>query len=120
MLAEDRRDHVPVRVVGLNPAPEDVAFFATALGSNAPIIYAPTLDQAAPRQATPFPWALAALAVVAAVALGLREGWAPKLDWRAVVSALRVDGGRGVGDARRARRAARGGPARLARRDRAR
>ena len=82
VLAEVRRDHVPVRVVGLNPAPEDVAFFTTALGSNAPIIYAPTLDQAAPRQGTPFPWALAALAVASAVALGLREGWAPKLDWQ--------------------------------------
>ncbi len=82
VLAEDRRARVPVRLVGLNPAPEDVAFFATALGSNAPIIYAPTLDQAAPRQGTPFPWALVALAVAAAGALGLREGWAPKLDWR--------------------------------------
>ena len=83
VLAEDRRDNVPVRVVGLNPAPDDVAFFATALGSNAQIIYAPTLDQAPPRQATPFPWALVALAAAAAVALGVREGWAPKLDWRA-------------------------------------
>jgi hypothetical protein len=81
VLAADRRDNVPVRIVGLNPAPEDVAFFATALGSNARIIYAPTLDQAPPRQGTPFPWALAALAVAAAVAIGLREGWAPKLDW---------------------------------------
>jgi len=81
VLAEDRRNKVPVRVVGLNPAPEDVAFFATALGPNARITFAPTLDQAAPRQATPFPWALAALALVAAVTLGLHEGWAPKLDW---------------------------------------
>ena len=82
MLADDRRDGVPVRVVGLDPAPEDVAFFAAALGTNARISFAPTLEQAAARQATPFPWALAALALVAAVTLGLREGWAPKLDWR--------------------------------------
>lgn len=82
VLAEDRRDHVPVRVVGLNPATEDVAFFSAALGSNARITYAPTLDQAAPQQTTGFPWVLVALAVVAAIALGLREGWAPKLDWR--------------------------------------
>jgi hypothetical protein len=82
VLADDRRDKVPVRVVGLNPAPEDVRFFATALGSNARVTFAPKLDQAAPRQATPFPWALAALALVAAVTLGLHEGWAPKLDWR--------------------------------------
>ena len=82
VLADDRRDKVPVRVVGLNPSPEDVAFFATALGPNARITFAPTLDQAAPRPLTPFPWALAALALVAAVTLGLHEGWAPKLDWR--------------------------------------
>ena len=82
VLADDRREKVPVRIVGLNPAYEDEAFFATALGPNAPITLAPTLDQAAPRSATPFPWALAALALVAAAALALREGWAPKLDWR--------------------------------------
>ena len=82
VLAEDRADKVPVRIVGLNPAPQDVAFFTTALGGDARVTYAPTLEQAAPRETTPFPWALAALALVAAVTLGLREGWAPKLDWR--------------------------------------
>jgi hypothetical protein len=82
VLADYRRDKVPVRIVGLNPSPDDVALFATALGGNARITYAPTLDQAAPRQATPFPWALAALALAAALTLGLREVWAPKLDWR--------------------------------------
>jgi hypothetical protein len=82
VLAEDRRDRVPIRVVGLNPASDDVAYFTAALGPNAHITYAPTLAQAAPRQTTPFPWALAALALVAAVTLGLREGWAPRLDWR--------------------------------------
>jgi hypothetical protein len=82
VLADVRADKVAVRLVGLNPAPEDVAFFATALGRDAHITYAPTLQQAAPRQATPFPWALAALALVAALMLGLREGWVPKLDWR--------------------------------------
>jgi hypothetical protein len=82
VLADDRRDGVPVRIVGLNPSPEDVALFRSALGSNARITYAPTLDQAEPRQATSFPWALALLALAAAAALGLREGWAPRLDWR--------------------------------------
>lgn len=82
VLADDRRDKVPVRVVGLNPAPQDVAFFTTVLGGDAKVTYAPTLDQAAPQQTTPFPWTIAALALVAAVALGLRGGWAPKLDWR--------------------------------------
>jgi hypothetical protein len=82
VLAEDRRDKVPVRVVGLNPAPQDVAFFVTVLGQDAHITYAPTLDQAAPEQTTPFPWPLAILALVAAIALGLRSSWVPKLDWR--------------------------------------
>jgi hypothetical protein len=83
VLADVRRDHVPVRVVGLNPAPEDAAFFAAALGGagGGRIIFAPTLAQAAPRQSTPFPWVLAVLALVAAAAVGLREGWAPRLDW---------------------------------------
>lgn len=82
VLADDRRENVPVRVVGLNPAPEDVAFFAAALGPDARITFAPTLDRAPPREPTPFPWALAALALVVAAALGVRESWAPRLDWR--------------------------------------
>jgi len=82
LLADARRDRVPVRIVGLDPAQTDVAFFATALGSNAPISFAPTLEQVEQQHATPFPWPLAALALVAAIALGLYEGWAPKLDWR--------------------------------------
>lgn len=82
VLADIRRERVPVRLVGLNPAPQDVAFFTAALGRDAGITYAPTFEQAAPRQSTPFPWALAALALAAAVTLGLREAWAPKLDWR--------------------------------------
>jgi hypothetical protein len=82
VLTEVRRDHVPVRVVGLNPASDDIAYFAAALGPNARITFAPTLAQASPRQTTPFPWALLAFALAAASMLGLRAGWAPKLDWR--------------------------------------
>ena len=82
VLAEIRGAKVPVRIVGLDPAPQDVAFFTAALGSDARVTNAPTFEQAAPRQMTPFPWALAALALAAAVTLALREGWAPKLDWR--------------------------------------
>ena len=82
VLADDRRDRIPVRLVGLNPAPEDVAFFTAALGPDARITFAPTVERVPTQQPTPFPWALAALVLVAAVALGLREGWAPKLDWR--------------------------------------
>jgi hypothetical protein len=81
VLADDRREQVPVRIVGLNPASEDVTFFAKALGPNARITYAPTLEETA-HQATPFPWAFAGLSLLAALALCLYEGWAPKLDWR--------------------------------------
>jgi hypothetical protein len=75
-------DGVPIRILGLNPSPEDIEYFRTIFGRSAPIVEAPTLEQAAPREQTPFPWALVALALLAAVALALREGWAPRLTWR--------------------------------------
>jgi von Willebrand factor type A domain len=77
-----RHDRIPIRIVGLNPSPEDVRYFRTIFGSGTPIADAPTLEQAAPRQQTPFPWALVGLAVAAALALTLREAWAPRLRWR--------------------------------------
>ena len=77
-------DGVPVRIVGLNPSLADIAYFRTIFGHRTPIVAAPTLDQAAPRTQTPFPWALVALALAAAALLALREGWAPRLGWRRV------------------------------------
>jgi len=77
-----KHDGVPIRIVGLNPSPEDIAYFHTIFGPGAPIVQAPTLDQAAPRQQTPFPWALIALALAAGALLALREAWAPRLAWR--------------------------------------
>ena len=77
-----QHDRVPIRIVGLNASPEDIEYFRTIFGRSAPIVEAPTLEQAAPHEQTPFPWALVALALVAAVALALREGWAPRLAWR--------------------------------------
>jgi hypothetical protein len=76
------QDRVPIRIVGLNPSPEDIAYFRTIFGANAPIVEAPTLQQPAPQEHTPFPWALVALALAAAIALALREAWAPRLAWR--------------------------------------
>ncbi len=76
-----RHDGVAIRVVGLNPTLGDIAYFRTLFGSSAPIVEAPTLEQAAPQARTPFPWALVGLALLAAVALALREGWAPRLAW---------------------------------------
>jgi hypothetical protein len=81
VLITFRRDHVPVRVVGLNPSPNDVLFFQKLLPPNAAIVEAPTLAQAAPHQQTPFPWTLVALGLVAASAVALRLAWSPRLEW---------------------------------------
>jgi hypothetical protein len=82
VAAVAQHDRVPIRIVGLNPSPEDIEYFRTIFGHNAAIVEAPTLGQAPPQQRTPFPWALVALTVAAAIALALREGWAPRLAWR--------------------------------------
>ena len=82
VLLSYRRDSVPVRIVGLNPAPEDVAFFQRLLPPGSAIVAAPTLSQAPPHDRTPFPWALVGLALAAAAVLALRWAWAPRLDWR--------------------------------------
>lgn len=77
-----QHDRVPIRIVGLNPSPANVAYFRTVFGQSAPIVRAPTPEQAARKEQTPYPWTLVALAVVAAAALALRESWAPLLRWR--------------------------------------
>jgi len=77
-----QHDRVPIRIVGLSPSPTNVAYFRSVFGRSAPIVEAPTTAQAARQEQTPFPWTLVALAVAAATALGLREGWAPRLGWR--------------------------------------
>jgi hypothetical protein len=82
VLLTDRSERVPVRIVGLNPTPTDIAFFRDALGPQTPIVEAPTLNAAPPQNVTPFPWALVALTVAAAAALAARLAWAPRLDWR--------------------------------------
>jgi hypothetical protein len=81
VLLAFRRDRVPVRIVGLNPSPSDVAFFRKLLGPNAPEVEAPTLDQAQPHDRTPFPWTLVVLILAAALAIALRALWAPRLEW---------------------------------------
>ncbi|HEY1777867.1 MAG TPA: hypothetical protein VGG41_17060 [Solirubrobacteraceae bacterium] len=77
-----QHDRVPIRIVGLNPSLRDIHYFATVFGRKTPIVEAPTLEQAAPRAQTPFPWLLVALALACAALLALREGWAPPLAWR--------------------------------------
>lgn len=81
VLLAYRRDHVPVRIVGLDPSPGNVALFKKLL-SPAPIVaQAPLLSEAPPHDVTPFPWSIVALVLVAAAALALRLAWAPQLQW---------------------------------------
>ena len=89
VLLAYRRDHVPVRIVGLNPSPaRRRALHAPALAAARRSSAAPTLAEAPPHDTTPFPWTLVALAAVAAAALCAARGvWAPRLDWRRRVSA---------------------------------
>ena len=81
VMAAYQRDRIPVRVVGLNPSPNDVALFQHLLGPSVSIAQAPTLDQVTPHDVTLFPWTLVGLAIAAALALALRETWSPQLRW---------------------------------------
>ena len=83
LLLAYRRDAVPVRIVALDRSSGNVALFTRLLKPQPEIIEAPTLAEAPPREATPVPWALFALAFVAAAAYALRTIWAPRLVWGA-------------------------------------
>ena len=77
-----KRDHIPLRIVGLNPADKDVALFKR-LSGGAPVVRAGTLQPGPqPRNHTPFPWTLVTLTLLAAVALAAHELWGPRLEWR--------------------------------------
>jgi hypothetical protein len=77
-----KRDHIPLRIVGLNPSSQDVALFKRLTGG-APIVRAGTLQPGPqPRNHTPFPWTLVVLALVVAVGLAAHELWGPRLEWR--------------------------------------
>ena len=82
VLLAYRRDRVPVRIVGLDPAQSDVALFRRALSPAPSITAAPPAGTAAVRERTPLPWLLIACALLACGALATLEGWAPRLDWR--------------------------------------
>ncbi len=81
VLLAYRRDRVPVRIVGLDPAPADVSLFTRLLSPQPVVVEAPTLAEAPPRDTTPFPWALVALAAAAAATYALGSAWAPRLAW---------------------------------------
>jgi hypothetical protein len=77
-----KRDGIPLRIVGLNPSSQDVALFKRLTGG-APIVRAGLLQPGPePKNHTPFPWTLVALAVVVAVGIAAHELWGPRLEWR--------------------------------------
>jgi hypothetical protein len=77
-----KRDGIPLRIVGLDPSSQDVALFKRLTGG-APIVRAGLLQPGPePKNHTPFPWTLVALAVVVAVGIAAHELWGPRLEWR--------------------------------------
>jgi hypothetical protein len=84
VLLAYERDRLPIRVVGLNPAPDKLAFFQHLIGTQSgPIVQAPLLKQSAlPHGGSPFPSLLVALAAAAAGVLAVHALWAPRLTWR--------------------------------------
>jgi len=82
ILAALTRDHIPLRIVGLNPSNQDVALFKRLTGG-APIVRAGVLEPGPePRNRTPFPWTLVTLALVVAIGIAAHELWGPRLEWR--------------------------------------
>src|SRR5205823_1365926 len=81
MLALER-DHIPLRIVGLNPSNQDVALFRRLTGGAHIVRAGPLQPGPEPRNRTPFPWTLVALALAVAAAIAARELWGPRLEWR--------------------------------------
>jgi hypothetical protein len=81
VLLSYRRDRVPMQIVGLQPSPANVALFERLLSPRPTVTEAPTLEEAAPHDVTPFPWLLVALGLAAACAAALSFAWAPRLAW---------------------------------------
>ena len=81
VLLAYRRDRVALRIVGLDPQPSDLALYRSALPRSRVTAVPPPRDASA-RTSTPFPWELAALALIALLALGTYEAWAPRPSWR--------------------------------------
>jgi hypothetical protein len=77
-----RRDRIPLRIVGLNPSPQDVRFFGKLLGKQGTITAA-HLPQStsAVSGSGGFPWLLVALALAAAAALAVNELLLARLEW---------------------------------------
>jgi hypothetical protein len=81
ILLAYRRDRVPVRIVGLDPAPADLALFRRALSPAPTVVGAPSAGEVAASSHTPFPWPLVACVLLACLSLGALEAVAPRLEW---------------------------------------
>ena len=77
-----RRDRVPLRIVALNPSPEDQRFFQKLLGKQGAItaVHLPRKASAVSGSGG-FPWLLAGLALAVAAALAVNELLLARLDW---------------------------------------
>lgn len=81
ILLAYRRDRIPVRIVGLDPAAADLALFRRTLSPAPTVVRTPAAGAPAPRARTPFPWLLVAASLVVCACLAVVEGRYPRLDW---------------------------------------
>jgi hypothetical protein len=76
-----RQAHIPVRVVALDPQPNDQQLFARLLERAATVEHARLPGERATTTGAPVPEWLAALTVAVALVLGAHELWSARLDW---------------------------------------
>jgi hypothetical protein len=82
VLSQYEANKIPLRIVGLNPSPENIQRFKK-LAPSAPVVQAGTLGAGpAPENRTPFPTTLVLLALGVAALLAAHELWGPRLEWR--------------------------------------
>ena len=81
VLLAYRRDHVPVRIIGLAPSADNVALFTRLLSPQPVVVEAPTLAEAPPQDTTPFPGCSSCWPPSPRARTQLRAAWAPRLVW---------------------------------------
>jgi hypothetical protein len=77
-----RQQGIDIRIVALNPAPQDEQLFGKLLGDASHITQAHLPGDRTSTTSSHFPTALALLAVVIALALAANELFSPRLTWR--------------------------------------
>ena len=88
MLDLYKRERIPMRVLGLNPSPEDTAFFEGVLGresmvSSAELAPRPAGDRANDvESSSEFPFVLVGIGLALLLALAANEHWSARLRWR--------------------------------------